>query len=270
MTLYTAQAGNPESRSLDMQATLQLGLAIPASSRSCSRRRTAGMLARLPLGSGAPREVAGSVRDAAGARRRGHRRGAHGDGTRPAPVPDRQACIYQPSGFSATSASRPPAIGSPSPNTRSSATSAAASRSSTGGQEDDAGGRFEDVGQVAWSPDGKEVWFSGPERASTTALFAVTLSGQDATAGNRPGHFACRTSRPWPRHSLARRTPPVDRCRRPARPRNELGWMDYSSVDMSDDGRTAAVLRAGRRRWARLCRLPPHHRRLSGGAARQG
>ncbi len=101
---------------------------------------------------------------------------------------------------------------------------------------------FEDVGRVAWSPDGKEVWFSAAQGAGAAdhSIFAVTLDGRLRKLVSGPGHFALQDVSPagdlLVSHGLRR---PAIVGRGPGATEDvELGWLDYSVLaDMSADGR---------------------------------
>ena len=101
---------------------------------------------------------------------------------------------------------------------------------------------LEDVGRVAWSPDGKEVWFSAAQGAGAAdhSIFAVTLDGRLRKLVSGPGHFALQDVSPagdlLVSHGLRR---PAIVGRGPGATEDvELGWLDYSILaDMSGDGR---------------------------------
>jgi Tol biopolymer transport system component len=100
---------------------------------------------------------------------------------------------------------------------------------------------FEDVGRVAWSPDGREVWFSASQGSTAVdhAIFAVTLDGKMRQLVNGPGHFALQDVSPAGDILVAhgmRRAAIVARA--PGGTDDvELGWLDFSILaDISDDG----------------------------------
>jgi Tol biopolymer transport system component len=51
---------------------------------------------------------------------------------------------------------------------------------------------YESVQGLAWSPDGREVWFSGAESGTGRALRAVTLSGKERVVSKVPGSLTLR------------------------------------------------------------------------------
>src|SRR5208282_6269413 len=46
---------------------------------------------------------------------------------------------------------------------------------------------WESVNGLAWSPDGKEVWFTGAEKGVSRNLLAVNMAGKVRTLLNMPG-----------------------------------------------------------------------------------
>ncbi len=100
-------------------------------------------------------------------------------------------------------------------------------------------GDFSTEGGLAWSPDGKEVWFSAAESGGNRALYAVSLSGKRRilarVTGNLTLHDVSRDGRALMAHDALRSGilafVPGD-----ARER-DLSWLDWSSVrDIAPDG----------------------------------
>jgi len=96
------------------------------------------------------------------------------------------------------------------------------------------------IGNVAWRPDGGEIWFAGEKPAGKFAVYAVTLSGQERTVRlEAAGLYLFDISRDgrvllndyfWDSNIAA--VPPGEAAER------ELSWMDRSDVAaISSDGR---------------------------------
>src|SRR5207245_10064387 len=54
---------------------------------------------------------------------------------------------------------------------------------------------WNDIGGVAWSDDGKEVWFTGTRAGSARALHAVKLAGQERLLARVPGMLTIQDAR---------------------------------------------------------------------------
>jgi Tol biopolymer transport system component len=95
---------------------------------------------------------------------------------------------------------------------------------------------------LAWSPDGREVWFTASEREAARSLMAVSLSGRSRVVTRVPMRITLQdVSRDGRRvlftHDLLRRVtvgmPPGQAQER------DLSWLDYTNAkDLSADGRT--------------------------------
>jgi Tol biopolymer transport system component len=94
---------------------------------------------------------------------------------------------------------------------------------------------------VAWTPDGKEIWFTASRAGEATAVYAVTLSGRERVVARAPGFLVVHDISRDGRVLLSRghistgmiALPPDD-----ARER-DLSWLDFGSVrDLSADGKT--------------------------------
>ena len=240
--LYTAQPGNPESRALDVQASL---LAVSRTGELAVLLQPAagvGVLARMPLGGGAPREVLEDVTEA--------RWSPNGDdlavirtvdGTRRLEYPIGRV-LYQPSGFVSSISIAPsgdriafadhPIIGDNRGDIAIVDTSGKRTTLTTG---------WEDLGQTAWSPDGREVWFSGSQEGIDHSIFAVTLSGRTRPLLTGAGSLNLQDVAPDGRVILSnggRRLSMIAKAPG-ATEEKDLAWMDYSwPVDISEDGRT--------------------------------
>jgi eukaryotic-like serine/threonine-protein kinase len=241
MTLYTAQPGNPESRSLEVQATL---LAVSRTGELAILLQPAGraaVLARMPLGGGAPREILEDVTEARWSPNGDDLAVVHVlDGARRLEYPIGRV-LYEPPGFVSSISISPsgdriafadhPIIG----DNRGDIAVVDAS-----GQRTTLTTGWEDLGQTAWSPDGREIWFSGSRRGTDLSLFAVTLSGQTRHLLTGAGSLNLQDVSPDGRVILSnggRRLSMIAKAPGATEER-DLAWMDYSwPVDISDDGR---------------------------------
>ncbi len=242
MTLYTAQVGNPESRSLDVQASLQAVSRTGELAVLLQPVGNVGVLARMPLGGGAPREILEDVNEARWSPNSDELAVIRTvDGTRRLEYPIGRV-LYQPSGFVSSISIAPsgdriafadhPIIG----DNRGDIAIV-----DTAGKRTTLTAGWEDLGQTAWSPDGKEVWFSGSRKGIDHAVFAVTLSGQTRQVLTGPGSLNLQDVAPDGRVILSnggRRLSMIARAPG-ATEEKDLAWMDYSwPVDISEDGRT--------------------------------
>ena len=94
---------------------------------------------------------------------------------------------------------------------------------------------------LAWTPDGKEIWFSASERETARSLWAVNLEGRRRLVAALPIRMTIHDIAPdgsaLLTHDLLRRSTfgvaPGDTRER------DLSWLDYSNAkDISDDGKT--------------------------------
>ncbi len=104
------------------------------------------------------------------------------------------------------------------------------------------------IGNVAWRPDGGEIWFGGQRGSEKIAIYAVTPSGRQRTVRQEAGglylHDISRDGRVllndyfWYSSLVAR--PAGEIAER------ELSWMDRPSVDaISNDGRAVVFDESG-------------------------
>ena len=241
LSLYSAQPGSPESRALDIRGAVrsisksgEMLVNLPGSRR---------MLARLPMGSGAPRELVEGVRDADWA--------PNGeevailrtvDGRERLQFPIGKD-LHLPSGFFGNLRVSPKGdLVAVSEHPILLDFRGGIAVVDLQGKKTTLAEGFEDVGRVAWSPDGKEVWFSAAFGAGAAdhTIFAVTLDGKRRQLVSGPGHFALQDVSPdgelLVAHGMRR---PVIVARAAASAEEvELGWLDYSILaDISADGR---------------------------------
>jgi eukaryotic-like serine/threonine-protein kinase len=246
LQIHTTQPGSPESRPLGVNADLQAVSRHGELAILLERPGRGAVLARLPLGGGAPREVLENVRSAdwapdgeslAVVRAEGGRDTlefpighvlyqGHGwlSDVSVSPKGDRVAFFEHPIDFD---------------NRGDVAVVDLAGKKtslSTG---------WEDLFGAHWTPAGDEVWFSasggGGKTAGTDhALFAATLSGRVRTVTSAPGSLELEDIAPDGRVLLAHgsRRPSVMALAPDATDESELTWMDFSWVaDISGDGR---------------------------------
>jgi eukaryotic-like serine/threonine-protein kinase len=94
---------------------------------------------------------------------------------------------------------------------------------------------------LAWSPDGEEIWFTASDLGAARALRAVTLEGRERRLERVPGGLYLHDISPSGKVLLshhAKRAGILCRINNEATER-ELSWLDYSnSPDLSSDGRT--------------------------------
>jgi dipeptidyl aminopeptidase/acylaminoacyl peptidase len=107
---------------------------------------------------------------------------------------------------------------------------------------------FASGGGLAWSPDGREVWFTAAKVGSNKALLAASLSGRERllsrVTGNLTLHDVARDGRLLVAHDTLRigilGRGPGDVKER------ELSWLDWSSLsDLSADGKTVFFSESG-------------------------
>ena len=98
-----------------------------------------------------------------------------------------------------------------------------------------------DAGGLAWSPDGREVWFTASREGSARGLHAVTLDGRARTLARMPGQLVLqdvhRDGRLLLTHAHPR--PEVRGRARGDDAERDLSWLDLTVVkDVSPDGRS--------------------------------
>jgi hypothetical protein len=98
-----------------------------------------------------------------------------------------------------------------------------------------------DIRGLAWSADGREIWFTATRSGAENSLWAVTLDGRLRPVFRGPGSLALRDIAPDGRVLVAvqrRRLQLFGLAPGEAKER-ELSWLDYGiAVDISLDGRT--------------------------------
>jgi serine/threonine protein kinase len=107
---------------------------------------------------------------------------------------------------------------------------------------------FQTVQGLAWSPDGREIWFTAAELGLKRAIFAVTLGGRERSIATVPGTLLVQDIWKDGRVLLAK-----DAWRRELiglvageSKERDLSWLDYSyPSDLSADGKVLLFTEAG-------------------------
>jgi Tol biopolymer transport system component len=109
-------------------------------------------------------------------------------------------------------------------------------------------GEYSSTQGVAWAPGGDEIWFTGSDKGSARALFAVTTAGALRTVARVPGSLhlgdvgADGSALLWQENS---RFGLAGRGRDDTADR-DLSWLDWAQIPvLSDDGRTLVFTEQG-------------------------
>ena len=244
MTLYTAQPGNPESRSLDGPGATSAPSPAPVSWRCCGVGRTAlNVLARMPLGGGAPREVLEDVSDADWSPNGEELAVVRNEGATPAArVPDRPRAARaggmdeRHPDLAVRRSHRLRRASGPhrQPRRRRRRRSVRARRR-----------RCRPDGRTSESSPGRLMGArSGSRRRSRGidhSMFAVTLGRKDAPAAHRRGQPEPAGRRPptdaWSSQTAAAACRSSSARPAPRRKATPPGWTTPGSVDLSEDGK---------------------------------
>ncbi len=246
--IYVTQPGNPESRSLGLRNSRLA--AISRSGELLILRSVIGpaTLAQVPMGGGAPREVIEDVTWADWAP----------DGAAIAVVRatgSRQHLEY-PIGKTVVEAiaMRHPRV---SPDGKLVAFSdhpfvgdfrgdiAIVDES---GKKTTLSANWADIRGLAWSPDGKEIWFSGTRAGAENSLWAVTPEGKERAVFRGPGSLSLQDIAPDGRvlAAVQRRRPVVFGLGPGETQERDLSWLDYGiAIDLSADGRKLLFVEQG-------------------------
>ncbi len=246
--IFTARPEGPESRSLGLSHAQLLSvsssseLAVLLDSRPLSTWVNVGTLARMPLSGGAPRPVVEQVQWADWSP----------DGANLAIVRDVNGrnrleypvgkVLYETGGW----------VGHPRVSPKGDMVafldhpvqgddSGGIAVVDLNGKKTRLTGDFYSAQGLAWSPDGKEVWFTASKSGVDRPLYAVSLSGRERLVARMPGTLSLldiwkdgrillnRAS--W-RRELIGLLPGASKER-------DLSWLDYSyPADLSADGKT--------------------------------
>jgi eukaryotic-like serine/threonine-protein kinase len=109
-------------------------------------------------------------------------------------------------------------------------------------------GEWRDIRGLAWSADGREVWFTATRAGAESALWAVTLGGAERLVFRAPGSLAVHDIAADGRVllSVQRRRPVVFGLAPGETVERNLSWLDHgSAVSISDDGRLLLVSEQG-------------------------
>jgi eukaryotic-like serine/threonine-protein kinase len=107
---------------------------------------------------------------------------------------------------------------------------------------------FETAQGLAWSPDGREVWFTAAKSGSNRALYAVTLSGGQRLLTRVPGTLTLHDVSSGGRVVMTRDINRQEVLGRSAGDQKErdLSWLDWTNVSgISADGKTLLFSEAG-------------------------
>jgi len=241
LELYSTQPGSPESRAIGLKADLQ-GVSQRGEMAVLLRKPDGEqVLARMPIGGGAPREVLEQVRSADW--------GPDGDSLAVVHTVDGRDRIEFPIGRTLYEAQGWLSDLAVSPKGDRLAFAEHPVATDTRGRVaviDLQGKRtvispgWEDIYGVHWTARSDEVWFSASREGTEHAIFAATLGGNVRTVVSVPGSLDVEDIAPDGRVLVAhgnRRASIMVRAPGAAE-ESELTWMDFSWIsDISDDGR---------------------------------
>lgn len=245
LELYSTQPGSPESRPLGIQADLQAISRNGEMAVLLERPGSDAVLARVPIGGGAPREVLENVRSADWGPDGESLAVLRTEGGRDSLEFPIGRVLYKargwlsnvsvsPKGDHVAFFEHPVAIDNRGDVVVVDLAGAKTTLSSG----------WEDLFGAHWTADGGEVWFSasggGGKTAGTDhALFAATMTGQVRTVMSAPGSLDLEDIAPDGRVIVAHgsRRPSIMALAPGATEESELTWMDFSWVaDISADG----------------------------------
>ena len=247
LELFSTQPGTPESRTIGLQADLQ-AVSQRGEMAVLLTRPGNSVLARMPIGGGAPREVLENVQSADW--------GPDGDSLAVVHTVDGRDRIEFPIGRTLYEAQGWLSDLAVSPKGDRIAFAehpvAIDNRGDVAmidlqGKKTTLSPGWEDIVGVHWAPGGDEVWFSasgggGKSAGTDHALFATTLRGKVRTVMSAPGSLDLEDLAPDGRVLLAhgnRRPSIMVHTSGAGAEERELTWMDFSWIsDISDDGRT--------------------------------
>jgi len=237
--VYVAQRGSPESRPLDVRAQRLFG--ISASGDLLIRRPDPYALAQVPMGGGAPRDLMADVEEASWGPDGVALAVLHNVGARMRLEYPLGKVLHEASSMrflrvspkgDAVAFSEHPLVGDFRGDIDVTDTAGHVTTLSAG---------WADIRGLAWSPDGREVWFTATKSGADNSLWAVSRQGRLRSLFRAPGSLSIHDVSPDGRVllSVQHRRPrllgrgPGDTAER------DLSWLDYgSSSDLSRDGRT--------------------------------
>ena len=242
LEVFSTQPGSPESRAVGLQGDLQ---AVSQRGEMAVLLRKPGeddeVLARMPIGGGAPREVLEHVRYADWGPDGESLAVVHTVNGRDQIEFPIGRTLYEGQGQLTDVAVSPkgdylafaehPVAGDSRGDVVVIDLKGKKTVSSTG---------WEDVGHVRWRPQGDEVWFSASTAGTDHAIHAATLGGSVRMVISAPGSLELQDIASDGRVLVAHgsRRPEIMVHTAGAAEDVELTWMDYSVLsDLSDDGR---------------------------------
>ena len=252
--IYIKQPGSPESRPLGVKANLEAVSRNNELAILLERPGREPVLARVPIGGGAPREVLENVRSADWASDGDSLAAVRTDGERDTIEFPIGRVLYEGHGWLSDVSVSPK-------GDRVAVLEHPVTMDSRGdvvvidlaGKKTTLSSGWENVGGAHWTPDGNEVWFSASGGGRTAAgvdslVFAATLSGRVRTVTSAPGSLNLQDIAPDGRVLLSHGTytPSMMALAPGATEERELTWMDFSWVaDISTDGRTILFVEQG-------------------------
>jgi Tol biopolymer transport system component len=241
--IFSTQPGSPESRSLHLTDTLMSGVSSSGELAVGLRRpgRPGRTLARMPLGGGAPRDV---LENAASAdwgpdgssfvvvRRSGSRLRVE--------FPIGKALYESAANILNVRVSPDGRLVAFTEHPILGDARGDVAVVDLAGKKTALAPGWEDLGGLAWSPDGREVWFTASNSGANRALHAVALSGRQRVVSRLPGNMVLMDISSDGRVLLSHgANHPVIMALVPgATKERDLTWLDYSIVtDLSPDGK---------------------------------
>jgi eukaryotic-like serine/threonine-protein kinase len=245
--IHTARLGRPESSPLalpdaDLLAVSSTGeLAISLQSRFVGSFISKGVLARVPLAGGAPREVLRDVEAADWSPDGSALAVVHevaGKSVLELPIGTR---LVESAGWLANPRVSPAGdrVAFLDHPVRGDNGGAVAVVDAAGNKTTLSSGWKTLLG-LAWAPGGREIWFTGARAGAAAMLHAVSLSGRERLVATAPGGMALQDVGPDGRGLLSVTDFRIGlRARLPGDTQDrELSWLDWSLLrDMSADGR---------------------------------
>jgi eukaryotic-like serine/threonine-protein kinase len=254
--LFTSHAGSPESRAFGVHDNVDLlsisrsgELAVLLHSRSNGNFGRTGMLARMPLAGGAPREILADVdwadwspdgstlavvRSVSGKYRLEYPIGkvlheSSGWISHPRVSPDGERVAF---------------IDHPAPGDDSGHIAVVDFK----GKAATLGGDWSTVQGLAWSPDAGTIWFSADDAGASRALRSVSLSGEPRVLATVPGNLTLQDISRDGRALVTRDSWGVGLICRTSGDKQErdLSWHDWSLLRaLTPDGKTVMFAETG-------------------------